>query len=67
MAESVRDASGFHWRTSSYSTQGGGNCVEVGRAVGDAWVVIRDTKNRGRGCLAVSSAGWAAFIRSVNR
>lgn len=30
MAVKAREDQGFAWRTSSYSTQAGGNCVEVG-------------------------------------
>jgi len=51
------------WRTSSYSTGSGSNCVEVGptrQAIG-----IRDTKNRAAGALAVSPHTWSAFVISV--
>ena len=35
------------WRKSSYSTNGGQDCVEAASAPGE--VLIRDTKDRGRG------------------
>ncbi|MBR8642854.1 DUF397 domain-containing protein [Streptomyces tuirus] len=48
-----------NWRTSSYTeTQ---NCVEV--ADNDPeHVLVRDTKGRGRGMLAVQRISWAAFV-----
>lgn len=53
------------WRTSTYSSSAGGNCVEVGPATGV--VGVRDTKARDRGALAVAPATWAAFVRGVKR
>ncbi|MBT1098105.1 DUF397 domain-containing protein [Streptomyces sp. Tu102] len=48
-----------NWRTSSYT--GTENCVEV--ADDDPQhVMVRDTKARGHGVLAVHRASWAAFI-----
>jgi len=55
------------WRTSSYSTQGGGNCVEAGPVVDEARVAVRDTKNRARGHFTVPHAVWMTFVRSVTR
>jgi hypothetical protein len=46
------------WRTSSHSANGG-DCVEV--ATG-APVLIRDTKDREGGTLAVSSAPWRELL-----
>ena len=53
------------WRTSSYTSNGSGNCVEVGIAPGI--VGIRDTKSRERGNVTVSRTAWTAFVRSVAR
>jgi hypothetical protein len=50
------------WRTSSYSTGDGGQCVEV--ASGDG-VTVRDTKNRAGGTLAFTADAWAAFTASL--
>lgn len=67
MAESARDLSSFSWRTSSYSTQGGGNCVEAGQSTESTRVVVRDTKSREHGHLTVPASVWAIFVRSVVR
>jgi hypothetical protein len=51
------------WRKSSYSTNGGQDCVEV---AGDDAVLIRDTKDRERGpVLRVSPEAWAKFTCAV--
>ncbi len=58
------DFSDASWRTSSYSTGNGGECVEVAEIPG--WVGIRDSKQHGWGpLLAVTPTAWAAFRRSV--
>lgn len=49
------------WRKSSYSAQET-NCVEV--AVSET-VGVRDTKHRLGGQLAVSVAGWSAFVNGL--
>jgi hypothetical protein len=51
------------WRTSSYSSGNGGNCVEVGTAPGS--VAVRDTTNRDGAVLTVAPAAWAAFAARV--
>ncbi|MFB7931487.1 DUF397 domain-containing protein [Streptomyces sp. NPDC056039] len=49
-----------NWRTSSYT--GTENCVEV--ADNDPQhVMVRDTKTRGRGILAVQRGSWTVFIQ----
>jgi Domain of unknown function (DUF397) len=52
------------WRKSSYSGNGGQDCVE---AASDSGVVlIRDTKARGHGpVLRVGLAAFAAFTRRI--
>ncbi|MFE7274480.1 DUF397 domain-containing protein [Streptomyces sp. NPDC057623] len=51
-----------NWRTSTYT--GTENCVEV--ADKDLkHVLVRDTKERGRGLLAVQRSSWAAFVEHV--
>lgn len=48
-----------NWRTSSYT--GTENCVEV--ADNDPQhVMVRDTKARSRGVLAVQRDSWTAFV-----
>ena len=50
------------WRKSSYSTNGGQNCVEV---AGDDAVLIRDTKDRDGETLAFSTGAWKRFTASL--
>jgi hypothetical protein len=52
------------WRKSSYSGNGGVNCVETGSTPG--LVLIRDTKDQGHGpVLRVSPAQWQRFTTSI--
>lgn len=51
------------WRTSRYSQDPGGQCVEVANAADE--VLVRDTKDRSRGMLAITPAAWRAFADQV--
>jgi hypothetical protein len=54
------------WRISSYSSNGGGTCVEVGQSAGA--VLVRDTKQAGqadRTALAFAADAWLAFLASL--
>ena len=51
------------WRTSSYTGNGGGNCVEVADTTGV--VLVRDTKDRAGGTLAFASGAWESFTASL--
>jgi hypothetical protein len=52
------------WRKSSYSGNGGGDCLEAGSAPGQ--VLIRDTKHNGQGpVLRVSPETWRAFTTAI--
>jgi hypothetical protein len=53
-----------NWRTSSYSSGDGGQCVEV--ASGDA-IVVRDTTDRRGPMLAFTAGAWRAFMASVRQ
>ena len=54
------------WRKSTRSGGGsGGNCVEVGVPADNAYVAVRDTKDRDGGALSVSPAAWTAFLGTV--
>jgi hypothetical protein len=54
------------WRKSSYSGNGGGNCVEVGDH--DRRVLVRDTKQNATGpVLWFSPAAWRRFADQVKR
>ena len=50
------------WRKSTYSTDSGGQCVEVGSS--DA-VMIRDTTDRDGCTLSVPVAAWTAFTSGL--
>jgi hypothetical protein len=51
------------WRTSSYTGNGGGNCVEVGDAA--RVILVRDTKDRSGPVLRFSPALWRRFTGEV--
>ncbi|WP_431783045.1 DUF397 domain-containing protein [Streptomyces chumphonensis] len=51
----------LNWVKSSYSSAQGDDCVEV--AVTKAGVHVRDSKDLTRPDFAVSSEGWAQFVR----
>lgn len=51
------------WRTSSYTGNGGGNCVEVGDAA--CMIVVRDTKDRSGPTLRFIPAVWRMFADQV--
>ena len=52
------------WRKSSFSGGNGGNCVEV--ADHDGMILVRDTKDHGRGPIhRFTRAEWKAFTAGV--
>jgi hypothetical protein len=53
------------WRTSSYSGNGGGNCVEV--AGHGSRVLVRDTKDRLGPVLRFSPGTWRRFAEQAKR
>ena len=53
-----------NWRTSSYSSGDGGQCVEV--ASGDE-IMVRDTTDRPGPVLTFTPGAWRAFVASVRR
>lgn len=52
------------WRTSSYT--GSETCVEVSDG-GPSVVMIRDTKARNLGILAIKRETWSVFVRYAAR
>jgi hypothetical protein len=52
----------LNWRKSSYSGNGGGECVEVGKA---DRVFVRDTQNRTGPVLTFSADAWKRFADQV--
>ncbi|MFJ8624620.1 DUF397 domain-containing protein [Kitasatospora sp. NPDC093550] len=55
------DQSPIAWVKSTYSSEEGGQCVEV--ALTGAVVHVRDSKDPDGPVLRIASAGWAAFVR----
>jgi hypothetical protein len=55
---------GNEWRTSTYSTSNGGDCVEVSKAGG---VLVRDTKARSGPVLRFTPDAWRRFADRVKR
>ncbi|MFI5882047.1 DUF397 domain-containing protein [Streptomyces sp. NPDC051554] len=53
-----------NWRTSTYT--GTENCVEVADNE-PTKVMVRDTKVRSCGAMAVQPTAWAAFVEFVKR
>lgn len=51
-----------NWRKSSYSGNGGGECVEVGQV---GRVLVRDTQNRAGPVLTFSADAWKRFADQV--
>jgi hypothetical protein len=51
------------WRTSSFSADNGGSCVEV--APTPNGVAVHDTKDRARTPHLHSAAAWQAFLAAV--
>ena len=52
------------WRKSSYSNNGGGNCVEAAHISGA--VLVRDTRDNGTGpVLRVTSSDWARLTSAI--
>ena len=51
------------WRTSSYSGNSGGNCVEVGAAA--PLIAVRDSKDPDGTRLAFGREAWQAFAARV--
>jgi hypothetical protein len=49
------------WRKSSYSSEEGGECVEVAASPGT--VHVRDSKDATRASLAVTPTAWTAFVQ----
>ena len=57
------DVTSVAWRTSSYSGDNGGTCVEVGTA-GPA-VAVRDSKDPDGPLLAFPAGTWTEFAERV--
>lgn len=51
------------WRKSSYSSNGGGECIET--ASNSGTVMVRDTTNRDGGMLSFGAAAWSMFVSQL--
>ena len=58
------EAINLSWRKSSYSGNGGGNCVEVGTGPAGT-VAVRDSKNLDGPVLPIEGNRWRGFIAEV--
>ena len=54
------DLSRIEWRTSSYSSSNGGQCVEVG--TGPQLVAVRDSQDPAGPALVFTPGDWQAFL-----
>ena len=54
----------IRWRKSTYSSNGGASCIEVGQAT--RIIAVRDTKQNGTGpVLRFTPAAWRRFAKQV--
>jgi uncharacterized protein DUF397 len=61
----MEDTDLTNWRKSTYSSNGGATCVEVGDALHA--VLVRDTKDRTGPVLQFSPAAWRRFGGQLKR
>jgi hypothetical protein len=59
------ESADLNWREASYSSNGGGECVEV--ADHGNRVLVRDTKDRAGPVLRFSPGTWRTFAERVKR
>jgi Domain of unknown function (DUF397) len=60
----MEDQTDLTWRKSSYSGNGGNNCVEVGTGQ-PGKIAVRDSKHREEGVLVIESVAFAALLADV--
>ena len=53
------------WRKSSYSSNGGADCVET--ATGKGVILVRDSADRGGRALAIPAVAWTALTASLRQ
>jgi hypothetical protein len=56
---------GRRWRRSSYSNNGGADCVEVGLSAEAESVLVRDTKDRSGPILRFNPPTWRVFAAQL--
>jgi Domain of unknown function (DUF397) len=62
----VEELTELRWRKSSYSGNGGGDCVEVARNLTGV-VLVRDSKDEDGPALAFTEEAWSALVRGVKQ
>ncbi|WP_405880903.1 DUF397 domain-containing protein [Streptomyces sp. NBC_01136] len=62
-----QDLTTAQWRKSSYSSDTGGDCVEVAVAPLTPHIALRDSKNPTLGALTVTPAAYTAFVQAAAR
>jgi hypothetical protein len=60
------DMTGARWRTSTRSSNNGGDCVEVADNL-PGRVLVRDSKDRNGGSLSFGPDAWRAFVGLARR
>ncbi|GIJ77936.1 protein of unknown function [Micromonospora phaseoli] len=58
------EMTGARWRTATRSSNNGGDCVEVADNL-PGRVLVRDSKARDGGTLAVTPTAWRAFVAAT--
>ncbi|MFJ1552625.1 DUF397 domain-containing protein [Streptomyces mirabilis] len=59
--ESNAIPTGIRWRKSSYSSDQGGECIEVAETL-DTTIAVRDSKNPTGPILTIAPAAFATFV-----
>ena len=62
----MEDVTEVRWRKSSYSGNGGSDCVEVGSSL-PGTVLVRDSKDREGPRLTFDGQAWSEFLLGVKR
>ena len=60
------DMTGARWRTSTRSSNNGGDCVEVADNL-PGRVLVRDSKDRDGGALTFGPDAWRSFVSLAKR
>ncbi|MFE2962260.1 DUF397 domain-containing protein [Streptomyces sp. NPDC059340] len=59
--ESNAIPTGIRWRKSSYSSDQGGECIEIAETL-DTTIAVRDSKNPAGPILTIAPAAFATFV-----
>ncbi|MFF7728281.1 DUF397 domain-containing protein [Streptomyces sp. NPDC008001] len=57
----------LQWQKSTYSSDNGGDCVEVARHPNRSPVHIRDSKNPAGPTLTIAPGAWSTFLSYATR